>query len=498
MGKLIVHHGGRVTEHGLSDAPVVIGRDPRCDLFFADRKLSRQHARIEKDGARFRLVDLASRNGSWVNEERVEERRLQPGDDIRLGGVRISFERSVPVGADRVEEATAYLPSASSADDSATVMLEAPIEARTDETVALDLAMAEQATLGPDDTGTVMLTGAATRSGDLHADNTVERPASPETTVVLSGESKRMLHDTGKMLLRAKADPELIARTRVHVSSEAAETSGGNDPGEATTFYAPLASETGVVVPSAKAPSWSLRFALLAASMAVLAFLLLALPLMRTLGNALVEESQLRGRALLDVLAAANEAALGQARLQDVSVSRVVHETGVIAAYVVDAEGALVAPPDDAGGPLRLGGVEVDFTRLSRLLEPEAADGDYVVAKPIAYRGRPVGVAVLRYRLPRGGSSWTSLVLVLGSLLMALGVGAAVLVARRITLSPLKELSEDVAALRDGRASMVSEERPYGELAELARNLNDVLQNRSEASGESPEAPSVSGGNRSG
>ena len=221
-----------------------------------------------------------------------------------------------------------------------------------------------------------MLTGAATLSGDLHADNTLERPASPETTVVLSGESKRILHDTGAMLLRAKADPELIARTPVHVSSEvAAETSGGNGPGEATTFYAPLASETGVV-PSAKAPSWSLRFALLAASMAVLAFLLLALPLMRTLGNALVEESQLRGRALLDVLAAANEAALGQGRLQDVSVSRVVHETGVTAAYVVDAEGALVAPPDDAGGPLRLEGVEVDFTRLSRLLEFEAADGD--------------------------------------------------------------------------------------------------------------------------
>ena len=112
-----------------------------------------------------------------------------------------------------------------------------------------------------------------------------------------------------------------------------------------------------------------------------------------------------------------------------------------------------------------------------------------MVAKPIAYRGRPVGVAVLRYRLPRGGSSWTSLVLVLGSLLMALGVGAAVLVARRITLSPLKELSEDVAALRDGQASMVSEERPYGELAELARNLNDVLQSRTEGSGKSPGGP---------
>jgi hypothetical protein len=84
--------------------------------------------------------------------------------------------------------------------------------------------------------------------------------------------------------------------------------------------------------------------------MAVLAVFLLALPLMRTLSNALAEESQLRGRALLDVLAAANEAALGQGRLQDVSVSRVVHETGVTVAYVVDAESTLVAPTDDAEG----------------------------------------------------------------------------------------------------------------------------------------------------
>ena len=56
---------------------------------------------------------------------------------------------------------------------------------------------------------------------------------------------------------------------------------------------------------------------------------------------------------------------------------------------------------------------------------------------------------MLRYRLSYSGSAWTSLVLVLDFLLMALGVGAAVLVARRITLSPLKELSEDVAALRN-------------------------------------------------
>jgi hypothetical protein len=162
----------------------------------------------------------------------------------------------------------------------------------------------------------------------------------------------------------------------------------------------------------------------------------------------------------------------------------------VSAAYVLDAKGTLVAPASERGRgevPFRLEGVDADLAGLSKLIELEAKNGDYVVAKPIDFRGRNVGAAVLRYRLPRGSSSWTSLVLVLGSLLMAVGVGAAVLVARRITLSPLRELSEDIAAVRDGQASSLSVERPYGELAELARNLNDVLQARTEQPGKPRE-----------
>jgi adenylate cyclase len=93
VDKLIIHHGDRVTEHELRAAPLTIGRDPECDLFFADKKLSRKHARVERVGAGFRLVDLESRNGSWVNEARVEARDLVPGDEIRLGGLRIQLEQ---------------------------------------------------------------------------------------------------------------------------------------------------------------------------------------------------------------------------------------------------------------------------------------------------------------------------------------------------------------------------------------------------------------------
>ena len=82
MSKLIIRHGERVTEHPIEDYPLVVGRDPQCDLFFADKKLSRRHARFVRDSDGIRLVDLGSRNGCWVNEERVEDRLLTPSDTV--------------------------------------------------------------------------------------------------------------------------------------------------------------------------------------------------------------------------------------------------------------------------------------------------------------------------------------------------------------------------------------------------------------------------------
>ena len=122
MDKLIIHHGDRVTEHELREAPLTIGRDPECDLFFADKKLSRKHARVERVGAGFRLVDLESRNGSWVNDVRVEARDLVPDDEIRLGGLRISIEQDRD--RDAGDESTIYLTAgAPPPPDSGTVVL---------------------------------------------------------------------------------------------------------------------------------------------------------------------------------------------------------------------------------------------------------------------------------------------------------------------------------------------------------------------------------------
>lgn len=73
-----------------------LGRDPACDLCMGDVGVSRVHAEIIEDGDGFALVDLGSRHGVFVNEEKIERRLLHDGDKIRVGSSRLSFRTTAP------------------------------------------------------------------------------------------------------------------------------------------------------------------------------------------------------------------------------------------------------------------------------------------------------------------------------------------------------------------------------------------------------------------
>ncbi|GEM_PF-1446513 len=70
---------------------VVIGRDPACEFFVDSNVISRKHARIEKRFDTVIIYDLESKNGLFVNRERVTEKRLQDGDVIHLGTMGLTF-----------------------------------------------------------------------------------------------------------------------------------------------------------------------------------------------------------------------------------------------------------------------------------------------------------------------------------------------------------------------------------------------------------------------
>jgi hypothetical protein len=78
--------------HPLLDDELVIGRDPTSGVVISDGSVSSRHARILRTPEGFVIEDLQSRNGTFVNGERIVERRaLADNDVVRFGRVILTF-----------------------------------------------------------------------------------------------------------------------------------------------------------------------------------------------------------------------------------------------------------------------------------------------------------------------------------------------------------------------------------------------------------------------
>ena len=77
--------GELIREVPLLEAPLRIGRMKENDLVVNNLSVSRFHATLARDGEGFRLTDLGSENGCWVNGRRVNDGRVGPGDRILVG-----------------------------------------------------------------------------------------------------------------------------------------------------------------------------------------------------------------------------------------------------------------------------------------------------------------------------------------------------------------------------------------------------------------------------
>jgi DNA-binding NtrC family response regulator len=71
---------------------VLIGQSPACDVQLSDRSVSRRHAALESDPDGLRLVDLGSRNGTWVGRLRVRDTYVNDGEVVRFGDASVRLE----------------------------------------------------------------------------------------------------------------------------------------------------------------------------------------------------------------------------------------------------------------------------------------------------------------------------------------------------------------------------------------------------------------------
>ncbi len=87
-----ISEGNHSWQVRLTSAGVIIGRSDECDIVIDSRNVSRQHTRIsETSPGEWMVEDLGSRNGTFVNGERVKSSPISRADVIEIGPASLSF-----------------------------------------------------------------------------------------------------------------------------------------------------------------------------------------------------------------------------------------------------------------------------------------------------------------------------------------------------------------------------------------------------------------------
>lgn len=90
---IIIRPDGKQVEQTFDGHEITLGRQEKSDLCLVDGMVSRNHCIILREGKRYVIKDLDSRNGTWINGRKIKNRRsIREGDVIQVGPFRIIFQ----------------------------------------------------------------------------------------------------------------------------------------------------------------------------------------------------------------------------------------------------------------------------------------------------------------------------------------------------------------------------------------------------------------------
>jgi hypothetical protein len=90
---ILVQGGQPIRTWPLGSAEISIGRAEQSDIPLSDPGVSRNHARVVREGDDFIVEDLRSTNGTEVNGQPIRRRRLANGDMLKLASSTLQFRR---------------------------------------------------------------------------------------------------------------------------------------------------------------------------------------------------------------------------------------------------------------------------------------------------------------------------------------------------------------------------------------------------------------------
>jgi pSer/pThr/pTyr-binding forkhead associated (FHA) protein len=81
------HDDPLATAVSLGEQTTIIGREPTCGIVVPDLSVSRRHAELSVLESTLRVQDLDSKNGTYVDDERVQICLVRCGQRIRFGNI---------------------------------------------------------------------------------------------------------------------------------------------------------------------------------------------------------------------------------------------------------------------------------------------------------------------------------------------------------------------------------------------------------------------------
>jgi predicted component of type VI protein secretion system len=140
-------NGRPINSYAFNKDVVTVGRDPGCDISLDNPGISRVHLKLERTptGA-YRLVDLDSANGTFLNEQRVTACYVKNNDIVQFG----KFMLWIGVEADRRGQAAAAgARPATDVDQATTVLSSAELQRVLDKSRESEKAVAAESTDRP-------------------------------------------------------------------------------------------------------------------------------------------------------------------------------------------------------------------------------------------------------------------------------------------------------------------------------------------------------------
>jgi predicted component of type VI protein secretion system len=95
---LLDENGAIAQRWEIGSQPMAVGRDESADVLVPDGTLSRRHFQIWQEKGSFRIKDLGSENGTWVDGERAQGTQLTHDVCIAAGRPLFMFCEHHPSG----------------------------------------------------------------------------------------------------------------------------------------------------------------------------------------------------------------------------------------------------------------------------------------------------------------------------------------------------------------------------------------------------------------